>query len=455
MTMSALKQYLDLYRDHRELICKGSAGCLNEKREAAYNSLKTKELPKIGSEDFPTMDLDGMLAPDYGLNLGRLPMDVNPAASFKCDVPNLSTSLFMLVNDKWACTSISFKGLPDGVVCMSLAKAAVELPHIMDKYYGSIADMDNPLVALNTMLAQDGFLLYVPEGVKVEKPVQLISVLNSLSPMMAVRRLLIVAEKEAEVKILVCDHTQVPNVDFLSLQVTEIVAGEGAVVDFYDMEESSEKTHRLSTLFTEQGSRSNVLIDGITLFNGETRNEYYCTFCGEEASLRLLGMGIEDKGRKLDTFSVVNHNVGKCSTEELFKYVVDDKATGTFSGKIYVAEGAAETEAYQANRSIVGSDEAHMYSKPQLEIYNDDVKCSHGTAIGSLDETQLFYMRTRGISEQEAKLLLKQAFMADVIEGVRLEVLKDRLTHLVERRFAGEQLSCASCGESCFGEKKA
>ncbi|MDE5774640.1 MAG: SufD family Fe-S cluster assembly protein, partial [Muribaculaceae bacterium] len=139
------------------------------------------------------------------------------------------------------------------------------------------------------------------------------------------------------------------------------------------------------------------------------------------------------------------HKAGHCHTDELFKYVLDDRSRGAFTGMIRVDEGSAGTEAYQSNRNIVGSREARMYSKPQLEIYNDDVKCSHGSAIGRLDELQLFYMQTRGLPESEARLLLKQAFLSDVIERVRMSHLRERLTYLVERRFAGGDDSCAGC----------
>ena len=129
--------------------------------------------------------------------------------------------------------------------------------------------------------------------------------------------------------------------------------------------------------------------------------------------------------------------------------MLDDEAVGAFAGLVHVVKGADKTEAYQSNRNIVGSDKARMFSKPQLEIYDDDVKCSHGAATGQLDETQVFYMRTRGIPEDTAKLLLKQAFMADVIDGVRMKGLKERLQLLVERRFAGHPLNCSSCQSAC------
>lgn len=443
--MSALGQYIDLYKEHRELFRSGSAPAMNAWRDEACARLENGLLPPKGSEDYEHTDLDALLAPDYGLNPARVPIEVDPAATFRCEVPHLSTVLFMNLNDIPAESDTARRGLPEGVIAGSLRQAAEKYPDLVATYYNRLAAPGNMLAQLDTMLAQDGFFLYVPDGVRVEKPIQLVNILNNGMPLMAARRVLIVMGKGAEAKVLSCDHTQRPDISFLNLQTVEIFAGEGARLDFYELEESTEKTVRLSTLWLRQEARSNVMIDGITLFNGATRNEYYCEFAGRDAELHLLGMAIEDRTRRADNLTVIRHNAPGCRSDELFKYVVDDEATGAFSGRIYVKEGAVRTEAYQANRNIVGAKTARMFSKPQLEIYNDDVKCSHGCATGRLDEMQLFYMRTRGLSDETARLLLKQAFMADVIDGVRLDTLRDRLHHLVERRFSGLESACAAC----------
>lgn len=443
--MSSLQQYLDLYKEHSELLKEHSSSVLNEHRDAAYKRLGNMALPKKGSENFEHTDLEALLAPNYALNIARVPLDINPQATFRCEVPNLSTALFMLLNDSWAETDISRRQLPEGVIIDSLSRASEMHPELVKKYYNRLTDDRNALSTLNTMLAQDGLFLYIGKGVKLEKPLQLVDILQYEVPLLTARRMLIVVEEDAEAKLLVCDHTQNPDVKLMNLQTIEIYAGERSRFDFYDLEESTEQTTRLSTLYLCQERGSNVLIDGITLFNGTTRNEYYCRMTQPEAELHLYGMGIEDKSRRLDTYSHISHLAPQCHSNELFKYVVDDSALGAFSGRIYVAPGAQKTEAYQANRNIVGNDTARMFSKPQLEIYADDVKCSHGTAIGQLDERQVFYMRTRGLTESMAKTLLKQAFMADVIEGVRLPALKDRLRQLVDMRFSGVAGACATC----------
>lgn len=447
--MNALKQYIDLFDEYKELVDSNSAPLLNQFRQDARDRLAVTMLPAKGDENYEHTDLGEIIGNDYGINVARQQIDVNPAVSFRCDVPNMSTALFFLINDAWACTDNSYNKMPVGVVIDSLRRVATQRPELIADYYAKVADITNPLVALNTMLVQDGLVLYIPKNTIVEKPIQLVNIFQNNAPLMACRRLLIIAEENSQAQLLVCDHTQNQDNDFLSLQIIEIVAKRGARFDLYDLEESSKKTKRLSTLYLKQEEDSNVLIDGITLTNGSTRNEYYVELDGPNAELSLLGMGIEDDKRSLDTYSYISHNVSNCQSNELFKYVLDDNAKGAFCGRIYVAPYATKTEAYQANRNIVGSDTAKMHSKPQLEIYNDDVKCSHGTAIGQLDTQQIFYMRARGLSEDMAKVLLKQAFMADVIEGVRLPALKDRLKMLVEKRFSGADASCANCGVDC------
>lgn len=447
--MSAIDQYLDLWKEHRELIESKSSPVLNRLRESAADSLRANGLPSEKAENYRHTNLERLLSPNYGINVARVPIAVNPSESFRCDVPQLSTSLFLVINDAFAETSGCRNNFPEGVEVMSLSAFAVKNPEFIGKYYGSIADISNPIVALDTLLCQDGVVIHVSKGVKVESTIQIVNILNNVTPLMAARRLLIVMDEDSEARVLMCDHTQSADVDFCALQVIEIVAGKRSKLDFYDLEESTVNTTRLSSLYLHQDEDSEVLLDAMTLYNGVTRNEFFTRFAGRHARLRMLGMGIEDDNRRLDTYSRISHDVPECNTDELFKYVVDDDAMGAFAGLIYVAEGAVKTEAYQSNRNLVGSDRAKMHSKPQLEIYNDDVKCSHGTAIGQLDEKQLFYMMTRGISEQQARLMLKQAFMSDVIDGISLPPLRDRLKLMVERRFAGEQTACASCPVGC------
>ena len=348
-------------------------------------------------------------------------------------------------------TNIGYRAVDDGSGVRTVEEVIVderfasEYPEIAARYYGKLAQTSaNGVVALNTMLAQDGFVVYVPKHTVVERPIQLVNIFRSDVDTMANRRILFIVEENAEARLLVCDHS-IDDVKFFSNQVIEIFAGANARADYYDLEESSVSTTRFSNLFVRQEAHSSVVVNGVTLTNGLTRNNYFVSLEGEGADLSLCGMSVLDKEQQLDTYSLVHHKVPHCTCNELFKNVLNDRAIGAFSGRILVEQGADKTEAYQTNRNLCATRECRMYSKPQLEIYADDVKCSHGMSTGQLDENALFYMQSRGISRDEARMLLSVAFTSDVIEHVRLEALKDRLHKLVEKRFRGELAKCAGC----------
>jgi Fe-S cluster assembly protein SufD len=357
----------------------------------------------------------------------------------------LSALLYFVVNDSFYGKEQPEAELPEGVYAGGLNRFAERYPEIAGRYYGKAASGEKDgIIALNTMFAQDGFVLYVPENVVVERPIQLIQIFRSDVDTMANRRVLVIMEPRSRAKLLVCDHS-IDNVRFLSTEVIEVFAGEEAHFDYYDLEESTTTTTRFASLHVKQEASSNVLINGITLNNGLTRNNYYIELNGAFAESTLCGMSILDKEQQTDTYTYITHAAPNCTSNELFKNVLNDRSTGIFSGRILVKEGAQKTSAYQTNRNLCATREARMYSKPQLEIYADDVKCSHGMTTGQLDENALFYLRSRGIPGEEALAMLTIAFTADVLDHVRLDGLKDRLHSLIEKRFHGELAQCAGC----------
>lgn len=443
--MKAEQQYIDLFAQCEDLICRHAAGVMNAPRAEAFADFERVGFPSVKSEDYKYTDVAQSFAPDYGLNINHLSIPVNPYDVFRCDVPNLSTSLYFVVNDTFYDKMLPKAHLPEGVYAGGLNAFAEQYPEIAARYYAKAASSKHDgIIALNTMLAQDGFVLYVPKGVVVERPVQLVNIFRSDVDTMANRRILVIMEAQSNAKLLVCDHS-IDDVKFLATQVVEVFAGEGAYFDYYDLEESSDSTTRFSSVHVKQEAGSNVLVNGITLNNGLTRNNYYVELNGEQAEATLCGMSILDKEQQVDSYSHITHAAPYCTSNELFKNVLDDQAVGAFSGRILVKEGAQKTAAYQTNRNLCATREARMYSKPQLEIYADDVKCSHGMTTGQLDENALFYMQSRGIPRDEARMLLSVAFTSDVIDYVRMDALKDRLHKLVEKRFRGELARCAGC----------
>ncbi len=444
--MQTEKQYIELYEQCRDIIFKHSCEPMNAVRDAAFDSFKRLGFPTKKVERYKYTDIPSLFEPDYGLNLNRLEIPVDPYEAFKCGVPNLSTSLYFMVNDGFY-TKIKPKGqpLPQGVTITSISRMAAENPQLITKYYSRIAESsDDGITSLNTMLAQDGLFVYVPKGVVVEKTVQVINILRSDVDLMINRRVLIVVEDGADIKLLFCDHAA-DDRHFLTTQVIEAYVGDNSGLELYCLEETHAKNVRVSNLFIEQQSNSRVNHNIITLHNGITRNRTDLVFNGEGAECNLCGCVIADKEQHVDNNTLIDHKVGHCTSKELYKYVLNDKATGAFAGKVLVRHGAQKTVSQETNQNLCATKEARMYTQPMLEIYADDVKCAHGSTVGQLNDAALFYMRQRGISLDEAKLLLQFAFINEVIDGIKLTPLRDRLHYLVEKRFRGELNKCSGC----------
>ena len=446
-------QYIELYQQARDLICQHSSDVMNAQRDDAFEQFKSKGFPTRKEERYKYTNVQELFAPDFGLNLNRFQIPVNPYDAFRCDVPNLSTSLYFVVNDGFYEDALPKASLPEGVIVGSLSKNA----HLIGEYYNRLAANDDAVSSLNTMLAQDGLLVYVPRGVVVDRAIQVINILKTPfatlpagegqgagASFMVNRRVLVVAEEGSAVTLLFCDHTA-DDLHFLTTQVTEVFAMPGSTVNLYCLEETHVKNVRVSNVYVEQQANSHVTHNVITLHNGTTRNRLDLHFRGEGAECWLGGCVIADKQQHVDNNTLVVHHVPHCDSHELYKYVLDNDATGAFAGRVLVEHGAQQTSSEMRNQNLCASREARMYTQPMLEIYADDVKCSHGSTVGQLNDAALFYMRQRGITEREARLLLQQAFVTEVIDAIALEPLRDRLRYLVDKRFRGELSKCEGC----------
>jgi len=457
--MGSEKQYIELYKQARQMIFDHAPESMNVVRDQAFEDFRKQGFPTKKVERYKYTDIQKLFEPDYGVNLNRLQIPVDPYEAFHCDVPNLSTSLFFVVNDMF------YRGeeqeargnriatanmhLPEGVIIGSMR----DYPELVAKYYAKQAKTsEDGITALNTMLAQDGMLVYVPKNTKVDRAIQVINILKAtpqnaqrvVPDLMVNRRVLIVLETGAEIKMLFCDHAA-DDRNFLATQVIEAYVGENASLDLYCLEETHHKNVRVSNVYIDQQANSRVNHNVITLHNGITRNRLDLTFSGEGAECHCYGCVIADKQQHVDNNTLITHKVPHCTSNELYKYVLDDKAVGAFAGRVLVEHGAQQTTSQMTNQNLTATKEARMYTQPMLEIYADDVKCAHGSTVGQLNDAALFYMRQRGISLQEAKLLLQNAFINEVIDKMQLEPLRDRLHYLVEKRFRGELNKCTGC----------
>lgn len=257
----------------------------------------------------------------------------------------------------------------------------------------------------------------------------------------------ILAER-AQAKVLLCSHT-LSMEDFTTHETVNVELGEGAILDMVVMQNEHNKSKH-STSFKVQMAQGAVFnLNVITLHGGEISNEIEVNLNGKGGECCVNGLYLADGQQKVSTKVNIFHNVPECHSSQLFKGILDGESRTSFSGKIYVAKDAQKTEAYQANNNLLASKTAKAYTQPHLEIYADDVKCSHGATVGSLNEDELFYMRSRGIAKDEAKLLQQQAFAYAVLEKVANESLRERLHSLLESRLRGEFSECANCSKHC------
>ncbi len=438
--------YIEIFRTHREMIDAGASPVMNSVRDAAFDCFMRHGFPDKRQEQYLHTDVAEWFAPNWGINLHSVYTPLQIAESFRCNVPNLSTKLYYLANDRCVESEVSKRTpMSKGVLAGSLQELSIKYPELVKKYYNRLADMDRKgIAALNTMYAQDGFMLYVPAEVVLDKPIQLVTLLQSTVDQLVNRRILLVLEDGASAGILLCDHA-VNSRKFMTSQVIEAFVGHDASLELYDLEETHVDNNRVNELFISQMEGSKVTINNITLHNGNTRNSVYVNLCGRGAELDLDGVVVIDKNLHVDNLTFIDHRASDCISNELFKYVLNDDSVGVFSGKVLVREGSQHTISHQVNRNICLNRQARMYIQPQLEIYADDVKCSHGATVGQLDENALFYMQQRGISAEEARMMLMLAFVNQVIERVKIDPLRDRLKHLVEMRFRGELGRCEGC----------
>ena len=443
--MQSEKQYIDLYNETQGMIKQHSCDVLNKVRDKAFEDFKRQGFPTKKMERYKYTDISKLFAPDYGLNLQRLKMPINPYEEFKCDVPDLNTSLYFVVNDQFYTDQLPKPQLIDGIVVDSFLNALKTHSEIITKHYAKLADTaKDALTAFNTMLAQDGLFVYVPKDVKADRTIQVINILRSDVNLILNRRIIFVIEYCAELSMLFCDDSGVDR-KFLATQVIEAYVGNNAKLELNCLEETHLKNVRISNVYIDQQKNSRVSHNIITLHNGVTRNKLDLTFSGEGSECFLNGCVVADKHQHVDNNTVINHSVGNCTSNQLYKYVLDDHAVGAFAGLVYVAKDAQKTLSHEVNQNLCASSTAHMYTQPMLEIYADDVQCNHGSTVGQLNNAALFYMQQRGIDKREAKLLLEFAFVNEVIDKMELVPLRDRLHHLVEKRFRGELDKCRGC----------
>ena len=294
----------------------------------------------------------------------------------------------------------------------------------------------------------NGLSVKVNDGEIVEKPLQIQSVVAMDRRTLIELHNRIEIGKNAQVKIIHCDDT-VGDTASRSRNTTEISIGEGAVVEYYKLQNINNQSGLINSTTITMAAGAQLKTACITLNGGHICNHYEVRMTGEGCNLNADGLYLIDGDQKCDNYIFVEHAFPNCTSNELYKGILDDRARASFNGHVLVQDGAYKTEAVQNNRNILLTDKAHVETKPFLEIYNDDVKCAHGSAVGQLDDKAMFYMRTRGITERTARTMLAYAFCDEVIRNIGIEPLRRAISDMVKKRLHGELRPCDGCALQC------
>lgn len=447
VSSTAIKNKLTaLYRQYSDSIAAGMPAAINRQREAAICQFDERGLPEKGCERYRFTDIMGAFGHAYGYAIGPHTEQLDRQKTFRCVVPGLDTYT-ITVGNGWIDSQPG--DLPAGVTVAGLAEGAQLHPDLFEAHYNRLASQkDDTVISLNTAFARSGLFLYIPDNVVVDKPIQIVNVLSGSNPLMVNQRNLIVAGRGSQAKIVFCDHT-LSNRQFLLNNVTEVVMLDGSQLDCYSIQNLNDYSSQISSILIEQNADSRLHANTLTLHGGFVRNNMEVLMNGQHAEANIYGLSLPCGHQHIDNFTYIDHAVPNCTSYELYKNVLNGEAVGAFGGYVLVRPNAQKTNAMQSNKNICISSSARMYTKPQLEIYADDVKCSHGATVGQLDENALFYMRQRGIGEEEAKMMLMSAFAHEVVRTIRIPTLADRYAEMIENRLRGKQAACGECFMKC------
>ncbi|MFZ2322439.1 MAG: Fe-S cluster assembly protein SufD [Ignavibacteriaceae bacterium] len=417
---------------------------MNGEKSSAIHKVRKEAISKFDLLKVPTQKDEEWkytnILPLLKYNFSPLPLKVNISQKLigRFLFDKMEHSLLVFVNGIFSPELSKLIDLPKGVEAGSLAEAIKNDNQIVKKYLGNYAKDENHFfTTLSTAFTKDGAFIYVPDGKIIEEPIHIIFYTKSGSENILTQpRNLFVAGKNSQVSIIehyVSDEESI----YFTNAVTEIVADENAVVNHIKLQEESKKAFHIARMEVDQERSSNFSSHLISCGGEISRNDFNAKFNDEGGQCMLNGLFMIDNEQLFDAHTMIDHAKPYCNSHEHYKGILQDKAKGVFNGKVMVRPDAQKTNAFQENNTILLSDNAVMNTKPQLEIFADDVKCSHGATIGKLNDEAKFYLKSRGIGEESATAMLIHAFASDVITSIKIPALKNYLEEIIAKRFNG------------------
>lgn len=411
-----------------------SKSAVHQVRKAAMAQLQTAGLPAAKDEEYKFTNLTKALAKNIDFNQEIPAFNQAPAAIESVQVSGLDAYKLVFLNGEYS-EALSDTISAEGLTVLPFQTALKERQDVVEQYFGKKADLEaDPFVAMNTAFSMNGVFIEVADKAVVDKPIVLYFIGDSSVAKLSYQiRNLVVAGKFAEVTVIEKFDTIGDNESFTNV-VNEFSVDHNAHVQYFKIENDSDKAYHVSNTHASQEGSSTFTANTIALNGAMVRNNLNIRLDGEGCESHMNGLYVLKGKTHVDNHTVVDHVKPNSYSNELYKGIMDDKSRGVFNGKIFVRQDAQKTNAFQSNKNVLLSDNATINTKPQLEIWADDVKCSHGCTTGQLDQDALFYLQARGIQKDKARAILLRAFASDVLENIDNEAIKDYLEAIITER---------------------
>ena len=426
--------YISNFGEFEKRLNGGKENSIHQLRKDALSNFSKLEFPSLKDEEWKYTSIAPLLKYNFVTPLKEKKISKDFIKSLLFD--ELEHSLIVFINGRFSNEHSDLLNLLDGVVVGSIAEEIKKNNEILLKHFGRYADpRDHIFTALSTAYTDDGAFIYVPGGKIVKEAIHIVFMTDSPEEKILTQpRNLFVAEKNSQVTII--EH-YVGNEDeiYFTNAVTEIVAEENAILDHIKLQEESKKSFHIARMEVDQERNSNFSSHLISTGADLTRNEFNAKFNDEGGECTLNGLYMIDGTQLFDAHTLMDHAKPHCNSHEHYKGILDEKSRGVFNGKVIVRQDAQKTNAFQENNNILLSDQALVNTKPQLEIFADDVKCSHGATIGQMDDDAKFYLKSRGIGEEASKGILLHAFASDVITSIKTDSIKNYIEKLIKEKF--------------------
>ncbi|MBI4460768.1 MAG: Fe-S cluster assembly protein SufD [Acidobacteria bacterium] len=435
--MAPTDLYLANFRALKSGLADSEPDWLGRLREEAFQAFSEMGFPAARDEEWKYTSVAPIVQTAFQPAFEQKASQSRPRAASLEPWRSLSEICLVFVNGSYCEPLSSLQGLPSAAKAGSLARWLREESNGAVEHLARYADhRAHPFVGLNTALWHDGAYLWFPKGTVLEKPVQLLFVSTAAgAPVASHPRCLILAERETQLTI-VQTYLGVGQGTCFSNSVTEIVAGENAVIDHYNLQFENELSSHIATLQVYQDRGANFTSCSVSFGGALVRNEVNAVLDAEGAECTLNGIYLAQGRQHMDNRTSLDHAKPHCSSRQVYNGVLDGHATGVFNGRIIVRPDAQKTDAIQKNRNLLLSEAAVVNTKPQLEIFANDVRCTHGATVGQIDPEALFYLRSRGIAQEEARNLLVYAFAGDILDRIRVADIRTRVEDVLHARLA-------------------